>query len=973
MNPRILITVMLFSAGFSHASSITGRAFDAKGRPVPHLRLILTESTAAERHSTVTDGRGEFSVSLPAGEYVLLAPDGASERVVARVKLREGEERSLELRVFPDDSVEIEPALPPTRRADSGEELDPSLREIREYRVVSGESKGAAASGARSLSETVNPFAAQKRGRVHGSLYEFHRNDNFDARNFFDLAGEPLPEYKRNQFGGTLGLNVSKRLTFFGTYDGVRIIQGSTLLAHVPTPEMKRGDFSSVSVTLTDPATGLALPDNVIPDSRIHPVAKKLLGVFPDPNNVDPSRNFVNSQPVVHNRDSSTYRVDYQTAGGSVFYGRYAETRGSGLAAHPLPTFGATSEDAERVVSLSFSQRATTSLTLGYGVEFQRDTYHQRSVNADGDGLLMSLGIEGLEPPEEGEDGYPDFRFADYASFGDAAYPVNAVSNRYSADASASYTPANHSIRVGGSINFYQANDYRSDGLRKGRFTFNGYYTGDSFADFLLGLPDSAAKAVGSDRADLRRRSWSLYARDQWRIGRRLTISPGVTYNYVPPYRYTHNQISGFYPLVFEPPLTGGLISPGTPEAEAAGLDAAGEGGLVFPDRNDWAPNLGIAYRPFASNRLIIRSSYALTYSPLGRDSYVAYLGRNYPYYYVISALSPVETPLLDLSVPFQNATVNEIGIRGIETRLRTTYVQRWNLTTQAELRQRWYVEAGYDADKGTHVPRLMAANAPLPGPGLLQPRRPNPQYGRFTIQTGAGSYTRNSMFLAMERRLERGIAVKASYLWDVSIGDTYRSYPSNPRDLRAERAVSQYPPGHRLSVSYILDLPFGNKARFLSDAEPWLNAMVGGWRLSGISRFQQGSRFNVVQAGDANNDGAVEDRPDRVGPANLPASERSVDRWFATEHFTAPAAYSFGNAGRNVLLGPPYANWDLSLIKQVRVSAGQLLEFRLELFNAFNHTNFEVPSAVLGTSTFGQIFGAARAREMEVAVRYSF
>jgi len=106
---------------------------------------------------------------------------------------------------------------------------------------------------------------------------------------------------------------------------------------------------------------------------------------------------------------------------------------------------------------------------------------------------------------------------------------------------------------------------------------------------------------------------------------------------------------------------------------------------------------------------------------------------------------------------------------------------------------------------------------------------------------------------------------------------------------------------------------------------------------------------------------------------ANLPASERSVDRWFATEHFTAPAAYSFGNAGRNVLLGPPYANWDLSLIKQVRVSAGQLLEFRLELFNAFNHTNFEVPSAVLGTSTFGQIFGAARAREMEVAVRYSF
>ncbi|NWG13293.1 MAG: hypothetical protein HXY20_07150, partial [Acidobacteria bacterium] len=156
-------------------------------------------------------------------------------------------------------------------------------------------------------------------------------------------------------------------------------------------------------------------------------------------------------------------------------------------------------------------------------------------------------------------------------------------------------------------------------------------------------------------------------------------------------------------------------------------------------------------------------------------------------------------------------------------------------------------------------------------------------------------------------------------------------------------------------------------------DAGPWLDALIGGWRLSGITHFQDGTPFSVHQPGDCNNDGISDDRPDRVGPGTLNSSLRSPDKWFETSDFVDPEPYSFGNSGRNVLVGPSYAKWDISVIKQKRISDGSLIEFRVELFYAFNQVNFDQPYPVMGTSSFGKIFGASRAREIEVALRYSF
>jgi hypothetical protein len=311
--------------------------------------------------------------------------------------------------------------------------------------------------------------------------------------------------------------------------------------------------------------------------------------------------------------------------------------------------------------------------------------------------------------------------------------------------------------------------------------------------------------------------------------------------------------------------------------------------------------------------------------------------------------------------------------VRGIEPTLHTGYVQDWLYRLQGQVNQQWYLESEYEGTKATHMPRVLPSNVPLPGPGMIDLRRPNPDYGQFSILTSGSSYTSHRMDVAMEHRFADGYALKSGFSWAASIGDLYYGNPSNPRDLASERASSDWLPSRRFYLNYLLDLPFGRSGKIANGVGPLVDGLIGGWRLSGITSLQDGTRYSPLLAGDYNNDGVTGDRPDRLGSGVLDESERSVDQWFATDDFAAQPSYTFGNAGRNILVGPSYANWDLSLIKQARFGDGSLVEFRVELFNAFNHVNFELPYAVLETSSFGKIFGAHRAREIEIALRYSF
>jgi hypothetical protein len=866
------------------------------------------------------------------------------------------------------------PQKPASVQVETNPPNDPALAKIDEFVVdLSKSLSGIQYKGSQPIQVVINPFSARKRARFYGSVYEYHRNDNFDARNFFDPVGQPLPEYKRNQFGGSFGFYVTRRLALFSAYDGLRINRGSTLLSHVPTQEMKQGDFSSLEGPLLNPWTGQPFANNRIPQSMLHPVSLKILPTIPDPNRDDPDRNFVNNQPVIDNHDSITLQADYKMGEDSKLFADYNLINGNGIEVSPLPAFGLTTRGREQSFSLEYTRDISSNLVASVRAGFAREAWTELAPQAGQQGLLASLGIAGVSTLDDLDEGYPDFDISGYAEIGSGSSPTTSYLNEYGLEIGMTYVRKNHEFEFGVEFQKGQVNNDRTGGLRRGSFAVDGYYTGDAFADFLLGIPNLAERGVGSDRADVRRTGIMAFVTDQWKINRKWSVSAGLAYDYEPFSHSNQDNVYTFVPLLFEPPPSGAIVHVGSPEAARAGLAGLNSGYAVFPDRNDWEPAFGFAYSPRGDNRVVLRASYSISHSSRDMDESFEVLGRSYPVYYTERAEASEEQPDLDLSNPFETAVPVELRIKGAEPRMRNSLTQQWQLSLQNEIFPRWNVEVAYTGKRTDGSSRYIVANVPLPGPGPLPERRPNPDYGRFNILSSGGSSTGNAVKASLRKRLSRGFSIEGSYQWSRSFASIGSSDPNNPRDLRAEWAPSSSAP-HQVSLNYILDLPIG-RDRALSTA--WagkLHSLFEGWRISGITSIQGGTLFHPVMAGDPNNDGVRADRPDRISSGNLPVSDRTIDRWFDTGAFVAPAKYDFGNCGRYILVGPGRQQWDISFIKRTQVSReGNMFELRVQLFNAFNNTNFKNPGTTLGTASFGKIFGADRAREIEIAVKYTF
>jgi len=852
---------------------------------------------------------------------------------------------------------------------------DPALIKLDEFKILLGDEAGFRRIQTGSIAEIVNPFSVRKRGRIYGSLYEFHRNDNFDARNYFDPIGQKLPEYKRNQFGGSFGFLASDRLTLFGTYDGLRINKGSTIVSHVPTPEMKKGDFSTFDDDLVNPFTGKQFSNNQIPTGMIHPVSTKLLSVIPDPNRADPSRNFVNGLPEIQNTNSFTGRVDFEFSENSKLFASYNLQNTHEVETNFLPLFGATTRGRNQSFSIEYNHDFSENMVASLGIEFAREREQQLSAQSGRRGLLASLGIAGLTILDDLDEGYPSFDISGYAGLGgDSDWPVTYSLQNLEISPAFTYVRGRHNFEFSGLLGHVRANNARTGGMRRGSFEFTGDYTGDAFADFLLGIPSVAERGVGSDRADFRRKYGVMSVRDDWKINRRFSLSRSLAYNYFPIVVSQHNNVSTFMPLLFDPPRDGMMVVTGSSEAAGFGLRGLGVGQAAFTDRNDWSPGIGFAYSPLGNNRLVIRSSYQIHYDHVDEETAFEYIGRNYPFFYTERAEASGDSPDLILSNPFQNAAATELNIRAIDPHIRSRYSQEWQLAIQYEFLRNWNAEVSYTGNKATHSTRNLIANVPLPGPGSLQERRPNPAYGRFTILSGSGSAAENYLNVDLKKRVSKGFSLQSSYTWLKELNDDADD-PANPRNLRAEWGPDGDGQNHQFSLNYIYDLPFGRGQAVSMEWMGKFGRLFEGWRLSGITTFSTGSRYSPRLSGDANNDGVRGDRPDRIGSGLQDSSLRSIDHWFDTAAFVAPSQqYGFGNCGRNVLIAPGRRNWDISFIKRTRLTdSGNALEFRVQLFNAFNNTNFTKLNSTFGTSVFGKIFGAGRAREIEIALKYTF
>ena len=308
-----------------------------------------------------------------------------------------------------------------------------------------------------------------------------------------------------------------------------------------------------------------------------HPTAVKILATIPDPNRSDPDRNYVNNQPKIDNHDEITARADYRLGEDSKLFANYTLVNGDGVDVNPLPAFGMHSRSREQDFTLEYNRDFSSNLVASFRFNFTREAQTELAPQAGQKGLLASLGIAGVSTLDDLDEGYPDFDLAGYAEIGSGDSPTASYLNEYGLELGFTYARKSHELEFGVEFQKGQINNDRTGGLRRGSFAVDGYYTGDAFADFLLGIPNLAERGVGSDRADVRRTSVMAYVADQWKINRKWSVSAALSYDYEPFAHSNHDNVYAFVPLLFEPPRSGTIVQVGSAAGRPGGTGRAQE------------------------------------------------------------------------------------------------------------------------------------------------------------------------------------------------------------------------------------------------------------------------------------------------------------------------------------------------------------------------------------------------------------
>ncbi len=881
--------------------------------------------------------------------------------------------------------------------------IKPSIDAIQEFKV---QSNSYSAEFGQAGFAQINLITKSGTNSLHGAIFEFLRNDALDARNFF------LPKVSklnRNQFGFAVGGPIVKNHTFFFVnYEGTRERRGVEDSRTVPIEAWRKGDFSGLSTPIKDPLNGQPFPGNQIPVKQFNRTAQAALNLWVKPNFGSPSQvtnNFLITRPVKVNDDQFTVKVDHDVAANDRLTFRYSIADREEITTPTLPGFETINPPRNQVAALSYNHLFSSKLLGEYRFSFSRSQFTSVSPNTGKVGYFSQFGINHqlAGPPFEGAPRFV-FQRITMTAFGDDDFmPLNDISNEFTNAGNFTYTVGNQTLKWGLTITKYQQNTPGAvPGFRRGNFVFRGDYTGQAFADFLLGFPFSSQRVVGTG-VETGRSTWQgYYFNDDWKATRRLTLNFGIRYDYVSPLVDILNRRSLFYPLTndFNTGLAGQIVVANSPEAQSIlKLDGIGARSLYAPDRNNWAPRLGFAYS--VTPATVVRAGYGVFYT--NSQNFVNNFvinRRQPPFAETQQRTSSATTPEINLSDPFVGAgPPSVVATQNINRDFREGYVQQWNLTVQRELPGSMILDVGYVGNKGTHLTELPFYNIPLPQkPGdtrSLQDRRPFPKWGTALGMSSYVTSSYHSLQVKGQKRFSKGLAFLTAYTWSKSIdlssergsGDRGGIDGGDPRNLRGYfRGLSGFDVRQRFVASYVYELPFGRGRRFGKDLNVVTDKLLGGWELSGITSFQSGFPFGVLMSGDQNGDGLGGDRPDLIGKAAIhpgnpncyiadprnPACGAKVPAVFAA----VPAAEArFGNAGRNILIGPGVRSWDLSLAKNHRFRERFNVQFRAEFFNAFNNANFGQPQRNFNVTSpaFGVINTAGRAREMQFGLKVEF
>lgn len=873
--------------------------------------------------------------------------------------------------------------------------ISPSIETIQEFKVQSGTFSAVDGRQAGIVSVVTKTGTNQFRGNV----FEFLRNDKFDARNFFNPDRKPEP-LKRNQFGGTFGGPVLRdRLFFFGGYEGLRERRGVLRNSLVPNAAQRAGNLAGLP-TIFDPATTnattrqrLPFANNLIPRERLSPSALKLLENIPLPN--APDDRYIAATSDQTRFDQFNLRVDQQLTEKDAYFVRYTHNDRVARLPGPFPVVGGDEQD---VLSLNGVISYTRTFAANWLNEF-RFTTSRFNLDFDtlsaGQAVIDSLGITGLDARKrENIEGYPILNVTGYGNFGDIAIrPLLQRFNTFSWIDTVTWIKDRHTVRAGADLRRYQRAAFNGINAR-GTYSFTGTLTqnplstagtGSALADFLLGLPNSAGRNFPRLRQQIFWTNLSTYLQDDWKISNRLTLNLGLRHEFNGQPLEKLNRIGSFdfasgrpisacddeeqiHPNAFIFFRQSDLDALGATCAAALGLPART---LRENQYTSFAPRLGFAYDLRSNGHTVLRGGYGIFYTLVGGNLSTQNIG-SVPFFLGETVNNNALTPTLTLAnaFPALSAAAPVTEIFAFEPDFLDGYVQEWSLNVQQQLDRNTVVEIGYVGNKGTHLDISYQANQPTPGAGAIQARRPYPKFSTIQFNTANGYSNYHALQLKAERRFAAGFTFLASYAFSKAIGMTAAS--QNPRDLNSGKGLAEFDVAHRFVLSTVYELPFGRGRRWLK-LGGMTNAVLGGWQLGGIVTLQSGLPFTVTTGRDIANIGTTT-LPDRLASGRL--DKPTIDRWFDAAAFANPAAFTFGTAGINILRGDGYQNLDLSLGKNFpfNEARSRYLQFRAEFFNAFNHPNFGLPNANINQpAQVGRVFTAADPRIIQLALKLFF
>ena len=850
--------------------------------------------------------------------------------------------------------------------------VKPSIDAIAEIKV---QTSMYTAEVGRTAGGVVNIITKSGSNDFHGSAFEFVRNDRFDARNFF-ATGADKPKLKQNQYGGSVGGPVARNKTFFFLdYEGFNVNQGVTAVATVPTAKMRAGDFSELSATIYDPirAPRSAFPGNVIPASRLDPIALKVLGLYPAATGSGLANNYTGVRERTQDNKATDLRADQVINGDNRVFARYSYNKVNTFTPPVFPavngiepggggSFPGTNESSAHNFGVSYSRVISPSLILETRCGYLSVNIASYGVNY-GNNVATSLGIPGVNV-DPLTSGLTPITLTGYAGAGDATFlPLIQVDHTWQGSGSVTKISGAHSIKAGGGLinrNFtvYQSNQPLGAMTFNTTLTDNGAGTGgNSIASFLLGFPQQESRIVSLFYPHYNTKEPFVFVQDDWRATSNLTLNLGLRYDLFTPYTEQDDHLVN--------------VDLKTSTILVAGQKGVSRTANIATDQSNLAPRLG--FSATLPGKAVLRGGYGLSYFPGNymSQSFLKSAPFTSTFGPVISAGASGGVPNLLLSNGLPAPVATDIAVptgtfQAEELDFKNTRTQQFNLFAEKEFAGN-VIGGGYLGWRQDHLTQYLGnVNLAPAAAGVIQPRRAFsatlPSVSSIPLIASDYEGTYDAMQVVFQRRQRRGLTVSANYTlahavvtnaspWDVSV---------------IERYDSDFDVRHRVVLSANYELPG------LKGASGMTRGLLGGWQVNGVAYWQTGTAYTVGNGTARSNTGGG-DRPNLVGEAEL--SNPTVEQWFNTAAYAAQTINTAGNNGRNTLHGPPQRRIDLSLFKNLSLSGTTRLQLRAEVFNITNLPSFATPNANFGTAGFGSITSTGNAipRQMQFAAKLLF